>query len=64
MQGSLVKFARGDTPVVRAYLETHAKDYVERVTDLLEVWALECGNRELKKAADSLLFGLRLQNRS
>jgi putative DNA methylase len=64
MQGALVKYAQGDTPVARAYLETHAKEQVERIVDLLEVWALECGNRELKKAADGLLFGLRLQNRA
>lgn len=64
MQGALVKFAQGDIPVARAYLETHAKDSIERVIDLLEVWSLECGNKELKKAADSLLFGLRLQARN
>lgn len=62
MQGALVKYAQGDIPVARAYLETHAKDYIERVTDLLEVWALECGDRALKKAADGLLFGLRMRS--
>lgn len=61
MQGALVKYAQGDIPVARAYLEIHAKDYIERVTDLLEVWALECGDRTLKKTADSLLFGLRVR---
>lgn len=64
MQGALVKYAQGDIPVARAYLETHAKESFERVIDLLEVWSLECGNKELKKAADGLLFGLRLQARS
>lgn len=62
MQGALVKYAQGDIPVARAYLETHAKDHIERVTDLLEVWALECGDRTLKKAADGLLFGLRVRS--
>lgn len=62
MQGALVKYAQGDIPVARAYLETHAKDHIERVTDLLEVWALECGDRSLKKAADGLLFGLRMRS--
>ncbi|MBA3598676.1 MAG: DUF1156 domain-containing protein [Methylibium sp.] len=62
MQGALVKYAQGDIPVARAYLETHAKDHIERITDLLEVWALECGDRALKKAADSLLFGLRMRS--
>ena len=62
MQGTLVKYVQGDIPVARAYLETHAKDNIERVTDLLEVWALECGNRELKKVADGLLFGLRMRS--
>lgn len=64
MQGALVKYAQGDIPVARAYLETHAKESFERVIDLLEVWSLECGNKELKKAADGLLFGLRLQARN
>ncbi|MCG7399700.1 DUF1156 domain-containing protein [Caballeronia zhejiangensis] len=62
MQGALVKYAQGDIPVARAYLETNAKDHIERVTDLLEVWALECGDRDLKKAADGLLFGLRMRS--
>ncbi|KVG64596.1 DUF1156 domain-containing protein [Burkholderia pseudomultivorans] len=62
MQGALVKYAQGDVPVARAYLEAHAKDHIERVTDLLEVWALECGDRALKKAADGLLFGLRMRS--
>ncbi|MGF6937124.1 putative DNA methylase [Paraburkholderia sp. UCT70] len=62
MQGALVKYAQGDIPVARAYVETHAKDHIERVIDLLEVWALECGDRDLKKAADSLLFGLRTRS--
>lgn len=62
MQGALVKYEQGDIPVARAYLETHAKDNIERVTDLLEVWALECGDRALKKAADGLLFGLRMRS--
>ena len=63
MQGVQVKFSQGDLPVARAYLEAHAQDHRERVVDLLEVWALECGDRELKKTADSLLYGLRLQTR-
>ena len=64
MQGALVKYAQGDIPVARAYLETHAKESFERVIDLLEVWSLECGSKELKRAADGLLFGLRLQARN
>ncbi|NOT10573.1 MAG: hypothetical protein HOP23_01850 [Methylococcaceae bacterium] len=43
---------------------THAKEQVERIVDLLEVWILECGNRDLNNAADGLLFGLILQNRA
>jgi adenine-specific DNA methylase len=62
MQGALVKYEQGDIPVARAYLETHAQDNIERVTDLLEVWALECGDLALKKAADGLLFGLRMRS--
>lgn len=62
MQGALVKYENGDIPVARAYLEAHAKDNLERVTDLLEVWALECGDRALRKVADGLLFGLRMRS--
>ena len=64
MQGALIKYVRGDIPVARAYLDTHAKGNIERVIDLLEVWSLECGSKELKKVADGLLFGLRLQARN
>jgi putative DNA methylase len=50
---------RGDIPVARAYLEEHAAQHQLRILDLLDVWAAEMTDPDLKSEAETLRFGLR-----
>lgn len=58
LQGLIQAFRRGDVPVARAYLQTHASDRVSRLLDLLDVWAAEATEPDLKHEAEALRFGL------
>jgi putative DNA methylase len=59
LQGLIAEFRRGDAPVARAYLARTAPDHGERILDLLEVWAAELADPELKREAAQIRFGLR-----
>lgn len=59
LQGTIVAFRRGDTPVARAYLTEHAEGQeVRRVLDLLRVWTNEAGDDEQRREGEAILFGL------
>ena len=58
LQGLILAYREGDIPVARAYLQTQAAASAERVLDLLEVWATEARDPELKKQARAALYGL------
>jgi putative DNA methylase len=59
LHGLIAEFRRGDTPVARAYLDRTASDREERILDLLEVWAAEIADPDLKREAALIRFGLR-----
>jgi adenine-specific DNA methylase len=59
LQGLIVEFARGDAPVARAYLNRTASDREARILDLLDVWAAELTDADLKHEAALIRFGLR-----
>lgn len=58
LQGLIAAYRDGDIPVARAYLQTHAAEHAERILDLLEVWAAEARDPDLKKEARAALYGL------
>ena len=58
LQGLIVAHRDGDIPVARAYLQAHAAESTDRILDLLEVWATEARDPELKKQARAALYGL------
>jgi len=58
LQGLILAYREGDIPVARAYLQTQAAASAERILDLLEVWATEVRDPELKKQARAALYGL------
>lgn len=58
LQGLIAAYRDGDIPVARAYLQTHAAENTERILDLLEVWAAEARDPDLKKQARAALYGL------
>jgi putative DNA methylase len=59
LQGLISEFRRGDAPVARAYLGRTSLDREGRILDLLDVWAAEVGDSELKREAALIRFGLR-----
>jgi len=59
VQGLISEFRRGDAPVARAYLDRAAADRGNRILDLLDVWAAEVTDPELKREAELIRFGLR-----
>jgi putative DNA methylase len=59
LQGLILEFRRGDAPVARAYLERTAPHHGERILDLLDVWAAEVPDPDLKREAAEIRFGLR-----
>ncbi len=59
LQGLIIEYRRGDTPVARAYLDRNAADREERILDLLDVWAAEIADPELRREAALIRFGLR-----
>lgn len=58
LQGLILAYREGDIPVARAYLQSQAAASAERILDLLEVWATEARDPELKKQARAALYGL------
>jgi adenine-specific DNA methylase len=59
LQGLILEFRRGDAPVAHAYLVRTAADREGRILDLIEVWATELVDPELKREAALIRFGLR-----
>jgi hypothetical protein len=59
LQGLIAEFRRGDAPVARAYLDRTAADREDRIFDLLDVWAAEIADPDLKREAALIRFGLR-----
>jgi adenine-specific DNA methylase len=59
LQGLIIEYRRGDTPVARAYLDRSAADRDERILGLLDVWAAEIADLELRREAALIRFGLR-----
>lgn len=59
MQGVIMKYREGDTPVARDYLQHNAVGREDKVIGVLQVWADGCGEEELRREAQRILFGLR-----
>ena len=59
MQGMIMAFREGDTPVARAYLQRHAEGREDKVIGVLRVWADGCSSEDLRKEAQRILFGMK-----
>ncbi len=58
MQGVILKYREGDTPVARAYLAEHADTDQSKIIDLLRVWTQEMDDDSLRQEGEMILFGL------
>ena len=59
LHGLVTAYRRGDVPVARAYLQTHAADRTARILDLLDVWGAESGDPKLRDEAKTIRFGMK-----
>ncbi len=59
LHGLIQSYRESDITGARPYLEKHAKGHEERILDLLDVWATEMVDPELRREAETLHFGLR-----
>ena len=58
LQGLIMAYREGDTPVAWAYLQHQAEGREERILDVLEVWTRRCGSESLYQEARRIQFGL------
>jgi adenine-specific DNA methylase len=58
LHGMIESYRKGDIPVARAYLEEHANENTHRILDLLNVWAQEMADPDLRREMETLRFGL------
>ncbi len=59
LHGLVMAYREGDIPVARGYLARHGEGKEELVLDLLDVWAEEMTDENLRKEARAMVFGLR-----
>ena len=59
LHGVIQAYRTGDIPVARAYLDRHAPQHTRRIVDLLDVWATEMDDPDLRREAQTMHFGLR-----
>jgi len=57
--GLILAYRDGDIPVARAYMDRHAEGKQDMIRALLEVWAAELPDENLKKEARAIIFGLK-----
>jgi putative DNA methylase len=59
LHGVIQAYRTGDVPVARAYLDRHAPQHTRRIVDLLDVWATEMDDPDLRREAQTMHFSLR-----
>jgi hypothetical protein len=59
LHGVIQAYRKGDIPVARDYLARHAPQHIRRIVDLLDVWAVEMADPDLRREAQLLHFDLR-----
>ena len=59
LHGLIMSYREGDIPVARAYLSKHAESKEKNIIGILKIWAENCGNDNLKKEAERILYGLK-----
>jgi len=58
LHGLIMNFRKGDIPVARAYLSRHAEGKENLIKNLINVWASEMTDEELRKEGNAIIFGI------
>ena len=59
LHGLIMNFRKGDTPVARGYLSRHAEGKENLIKNLINVWASEMTDEDLRKEGNAIVFGLK-----
>ncbi|SDO82674.1 DUF1156 domain-containing protein [Selenomonas ruminantium] len=59
VQGMIMAYREGDIPVARAYLQKHGAGSENKLFNILQIWADNCGSEDLRKETQRLIFGLK-----
>ena len=59
LHGLIMNFRKGDTPVARGYLSRHAEGKENLIKNLINVWASEMTDEDLRKEGNAIIFGLK-----
>lgn len=59
LHGLIMNFRKGDIPVARAYLSRHAEGKENLIKNLINVWASEMTDEDLRKEGNAIIFGLK-----
>jgi putative DNA methylase len=58
LHGLIISYRKGDIPVARAYLDANAPGSGSVIIDTLRVWTSKASDKNLRKEAKAILFGL------
>jgi len=59
VQGIIMAYREGDIPVARAYLQKYGTGSENKLLNILQIWADNCGREDLRKETQRLIFGLK-----
>jgi hypothetical protein len=54
-----MNFRKGDIPVARSYLSRQAEGKEKLIKNLINVWASEMTDEDLRKEGNAIVFGLK-----
>ena len=58
LHGLIMNFRKGDIPVARGYLSRHAEGKENLIKNLINVWASEMTDEDLRKEGNAIVFGI------
>jgi len=58
LHGLIMNFRKGDVPVARGYLSRHAEGKENLIKNLINVWASEMTDEDLRKEGNAIVFGI------
>ena len=59
VQGIIMAYREGDIPVARAYMQKYGTGSENKLLNILQIWADNCGREDLRKETQRLIFGLK-----
>ena len=61
LHGLIMNFCKGDIPVACSYLSRQAEGKEKLIKNLINVWASEMTDEDLRKEGNAIVFGLHIR---